>query len=121
VEIAGALAELNKFILPKDYPELRDKRATIHLIEGTSRLLNTMSAVSSDKAKQFLEKHEVQVRTNTFITDCDEKSVSTSMGEKIIAGLIIWTAGISGNVIKGISQDRYGKNGRMLVDGFSRV
>jgi NADH:ubiquinone reductase (H+-translocating) len=121
VEIAGALAELNKFILPKDYPELKNKRATIHLIEGTNRLLNTMSEVSSEKAKQFLEKLNVIVMTGTLVTDCDEMNVFLSTGDKITAGLIIWTAGITGNKIGGLSPDSYGKSGRLLVDRHSKV
>jgi len=121
VEIAGALAELNKFILSKDYPELKNKKAKIHLIEGTDRLLNTMSEKSSEKARQFLEKLDVNVMTGTFAVECDEKSVTISSGEKINTGLIIWTAGISGNNIKGFSKEVYGRNGRILIDRYCRV
>jgi NADH dehydrogenase len=121
VEIAGALAEMNKFVIHKDYPELKDKMVNIHLLEGNDRLLNTMSPESSEKARQFLEKFGVRVLTGTFATDCDSESVTTSKGEKIKAGLILWTAGISGNKIKGFSQENYGKGGRLLVDRFNRV
>lgn len=121
VEIAGALAEMNKFILPKDYPELKNKRAKIYLIEGTARLLNAMSEKSSEKARQFLEKLDVNVLTDTFAVGCDETSVSTDDGNRIRTGLIIWTAGISGNIIKGIPSESYGRNGRLLVDRCSRI
>jgi NADH:ubiquinone reductase (H+-translocating) len=121
VEIAGALAEMNKYIIPKDYPELKDKKATIHLIEGTNRLLNTMSVESSRKAKQFLEKLNVKVMTDILVKDCDEKSVSLSSGEQISSGLIIWTAGISANKIGGLSNESYGKSRRLLVDRYSKV
>lgn len=121
VEIAGALAEMNKYIIPKDYPELKDKKVTIHLIEGTNRLLNTMSAESSRKAKQFLEKLNVKVMTDILVKDCDEKSVSLSSGEQISSGLIIWTAGISANKIGGLSNESYGKSRRLLVDRYSKV
>ena len=121
VEIAGALAEMNKYILPKDYPELNKKKATIHLIEGTNRLLSSMSEGSSEKAKQFLETLDVKVMTGTLAIDCDEKSVTTNKGEILNTGLIIWTAGISGNKINGFSPENYGKNGRLLTDRYSRV
>ena len=56
VEIAGALAEMNKYVLLKDYPELKDIRAKIYLIEAADRVLNMMSPKSSEKAREFLEK-----------------------------------------------------------------
>jgi NADH dehydrogenase len=121
VEIAGALAEMNKFVIRKDYPELKDKNVNIYLIEGTERLLNSMSAKSSEKARQFLEKSGVRILTNTFAVDCDNISVTTSTGEKINTGLILWTAGISGNRIKGFSPENYGKGGRFYVDRSSRI
>jgi len=121
VEIAGALAEMNRFVIHKDYPELKDKMVNIHLIEGNDRLLNTMSPESSKKARQFLEKFGVRILTGTFAVDCDDESVTTSTGEKINTGLILWTAGISGNRIKGFSQENYGKGGRFLVDRFNMV
>jgi NADH dehydrogenase len=121
VEIAGALAEMNKFVIHKDYPELKDKMVNIHLIEGNDRLLNTMSTKSSEKARQFLENAGVRVITNTIAVDCDDRSVTTTTGEKIKTGLILWTAGISGNKVKGFSQEHYSKGGRFYVDRFSRV
>jgi NADH dehydrogenase len=121
VEIAGALAEMNKYILPKDYPELKNKKANIYLIEGTDRLLNVMSEKSSEKSRQFLEKLDVKVMTDTLVVDCDEKSVTTNKGEIIKTGLIIWTAGISGNKIKGLSPQSYVKNGRLLVNRYNQI
>jgi NADH dehydrogenase len=121
VEIAGALAEMNKFVIHKDYPELKDKTVNIHLIEGNDRLLNAMSPESSEKARQFLKKFGVRILTGTFAVDCDNESVTTSTGEKIKTGLILWTAGIAGNRIKGFSQENYGKGGRLNVDRFNRI
>lgn len=121
VEIAGALAEMNKFVIHKDYPELKDKMVNIHLIEGTDRLLNAMSPESSEKASQFLKKFGVRILTGTFAVDCDSDSVTTSTGEKINTGLILWTAGIAGNRIKGFSQEDYGRGGRLNVDRINRI
>jgi NADH dehydrogenase len=121
VEIAGALAEMNKYILQKDYPELKSGKATIHLIEGSSRLLGAMSEKSSEKARQFLENLDVKVMTGTMVLDCSENYVLINPGNRIDTGLIIWTAGISGNKIKGFPSTTYGKGGRLLVDRYSRV
>jgi NADH dehydrogenase len=121
VEISGALAEMNRYILPKDYPELKDVRATIYLIEAADRLLNMMSLRSSEKAKEFLEKSGVKVLTRTMVTGCDEKNVFTNTGVNISTSLIIWTAGIRGNKVEGLNADCYSKNGRIAVDRTCKV
>ena len=121
VEIAGALAEMNKFVIRKDYPDLKNKVVSICLIEATDRLLNTMLPESSVKARQFLEKSGVRVLTGTTAVDCDNRSVTTNKGETIRAGLILWTAGIAANRINGLSSEVYGKNNRLQVDRFNKV
>ena len=121
VEIAGALAEMNKYVIPKDYPELKKIRAKIFLIEAADRVLNMMSPKSSEKATEFLEKSGVKVLTLTKATECDEHTVFIDSGENIKTGMIIWTAGIKGNLIEGIDNDSYVKNGRLIVDRNSRV
>jgi NADH:ubiquinone reductase (H+-translocating) len=121
VEIAGALAEMNKYVLPKDYPEFKEIRARIYLIEAVDRVLSMMSQKSSDKARGFLEKLGVQVLTNTRATGCDEKTVFLDSEERIRTGMIIWTAGIAGNTIEGIKTECISRNGRIRVDRYNRV
>jgi NADH dehydrogenase len=121
VEIAGALAEMNKYVLEKDYPEFKEIRAKIYLIEAVDRVLSTMSKQSSDKARVFLEKMGVHVLANTRATGCDEKTVFLDSGENINTGMIIWTAGIQGNTTKGINNECFTGNGRIKVDSYSRV
>lgn len=74
VEIAGALAEMNKYVLSKDYPEFEEIRAKIFLIEAEDRILSSLSQKSSYKARVFLEKMGVSVLTSTLATGCDEKN-----------------------------------------------
>ena len=121
VEISGALAEMNKYVLPKDYPEFKNIRANIFLIEATERVLNMMSDKSSRKAREFLEKYGVNVLTNTLATGCDEKTVFLSSGESINTSMIIWTAGIKGNTVEGLKPDCFAKNNRIIVDRFCTV
>jgi NADH dehydrogenase len=121
VEIAGALAEMNKYIIPKDYPELKDIRAKIYLIEAADRVLNMMSQKSSEKASEFLKNSGVSVLINTKATGCDETTVFFDSGMKISTGMIIWTAGIKGNLIEGLNPDCFGRAGRLIVDRFSKV
>jgi len=121
VEISGALAEMNKYIIPKDYPELKELRAKIYLIEAADRILSMMSVKSSSKAEDFLEKAGVTVMTKTKVTGCDEKNVFLSTGDSIRTSLIIWTAGIKGNNIVGLNSDCYGRGNRIIVDRFNKV
>jgi NADH:ubiquinone reductase (H+-translocating) len=121
VEIAGALAEMNKYVLPKDYPEFSEMRAKIYLIEAVDRVLSSMSEKSSEKARTFLEKLGVEVLTHTKATGCNEKTVFTDSGKSIDTGMIIWTAGISGNKIEGLKADSFSRGGRIKVDRYSRV
>ena len=121
VEIAGALAEMNKYVLPKDYPEFKEIRAKIFLIEAVDRVLSSMSKKSSDKARIFLEKMGVKVLTNTKVTSCGEKTVFLDSGKTINTGMIIWTAGITGNKIEGLRTDSFSRGGRIKVDSNSRV
>ncbi len=121
VEIAGALAEMNKYVLPKDYPEFKEIKAKIFLIEALGRVLSSMSPKSSEKASLFLEEMGVTVVTNTKVTDCNEKSVFLDSGKTINTGMIIWTAGITGNKIGGLTADCFTRNGRIKVGRDSRV
>ena len=121
VEIAGALAEMNKYVLSKDYPEFKEIRAKILLIEAVDRVLSSMSQKSSDKARSFLEKMGVQVLTNTKATDCDEKTVFIDSGKSISTGMIIWTAGITGNKTEGLNPDCFSRGGRIKVDRYNKV
>jgi NADH dehydrogenase len=121
VEIAGALAEMNKYVLSKDYPEFKEIRAKIYLIEAFDRVLSSMSQKSSDKARGFLEKMGVQVLANTKATGCDEKTVFIDSGKSINTGMIIWTAGIAGNSMVGLNPECFTRNGRIRVDNYNKV
>lgn len=121
VEISGALAGMNKHIIPRDYPELRTNKPKIFLVEAADRLLNMMSARSSAKAQQFLEKSDVKVMTSTKAVGCDEDTVYLDSGDNIKTNMIIWTAGIKGNLIDGLNNEVYTKSRRIIVDRQNRI
>ncbi|HBH84959.1 MAG: NADH dehydrogenase [Bacteroidetes bacterium GWE2_41_25] len=121
VEIAGALAEMNKHIIPKDYPELRTNGPRIFLIEAADRLLNMMSAKSSAKAQEFLENSGVKVMTTTKAVGCDDDTVYIDSGNNIKTKMIIWTAGIKGNIIDGLNNEVYTRSGRIIVDRKNQI
>src|SRR5579872_6446385 len=71
VELAGAMAEMKKYILPKDYPQVDFSRFAIYLLEGSPNTLNAMSEASKRKSREYLEKLGVIVRTSTVVEDYD--------------------------------------------------
>ncbi len=121
VEIAGALAEMRKYILPKDYKELNAKEVDIYLIQGGNQLLQGMDPKSGDTAEQYLIERGVIVKKNSRVVDYDGEYVITQSGEKIKAGKLIWAAGITCNRLEGITELSYNKANRLLVDKFNRV
>jgi NADH dehydrogenase len=121
VEISGALAEMRRYIIPKDYPELDKKRIRIHLIEASDRLLPFLSPMSSAKSKKFLEKLGVTVHLNCRVTEYDGKVIQTSCSGPIPSRLVIWTAGIRTNRIDGLPDKCFADDGRHIVNRFNRL
>ncbi len=115
-ELAGALAEMKNYILPKDYPELDFSRMKIYLLEAASKVLNGYSEVASIKGKKYLDKLGVQVMTNTFVKDYDGKAVLLADGQTLATDTLIWAAGIKGNPVHGLGTDIIGRGGRLKVD-----
>lgn len=120
VEVAGALGELKKNVLPADYPELDFNKMNIILLEGTGRLLSAMSDFSSDKALLYLKKFDVDVRLSTLVTSYDGVVAKLNNGEAIKTHTLIWAAGVQGNFPAGMSKSSVEK-GRLLVDRFNQV
>lgn len=121
VEIAGAIAEMKKFVLPKDYPDLNFDLMQINLVEGSSSLLASMSQHASVKALFYLERLGINVFLNTRLTDYDGEVLTFSDGKTIKSKLVIWAAGISAEVPSGIPNESIGRGKRMLVDEFNKV
>lgn len=121
VEVSGALAEMKKYVLQKDFPELNRKKIHIYLVEASGRLISNLSEKSSEKAKNFLEQLGVKVRLNSAVKNYDGEKLELSDGTQILSNLVLWTAGITAHQIPGLRSNSYGKNNRLLVDPFNRV
>lgn len=121
VELSGAIAELKNYVLPKDYPELDFSRMKIRLYEAGPRLLAGMDEKSSNKAKLFLEKLGVEVHLNTMIKNYDGENIELADGSIIKSNNFIWTAGVSGSIIKGISSVSYARGNRLVVDQLNKI
>ncbi len=71
VEVAGALAETKRFVLPKEYPEMNVDEADIYLVQFAPELLSGMSSQASQKALQYLKELGVKVKLNTKVAHYD--------------------------------------------------
>lgn len=103
VELAGALAEMKKFILPKDYPELDHNEINIYLIESNNRLLKAMSPSASQSAETYLRRREVKILLGEKVTSYDGRLLTTNSGTKLISDKVIWAAGVIGAQIEGLT------------------
>ncbi|TAL40672.1 MAG: NAD(P)/FAD-dependent oxidoreductase [Chitinophagaceae bacterium] len=121
VEVSGALAEMKKYVLPKDYPELDFSKMNIYLLEGTGKTLGAMSEVSSGRSKKYLEKLDVKVIVNTHVKDYDGKNVFLQDGSTIPSSTVIWAAGVKGNVPEGVSKDLIVRGNRIKTDRVNKV
>jgi len=121
VEVSGALAEMKKYVLPKDYPELDFSMMNIYLLEGAGKTLAAMSEKSSKQSQRYLEKLGVKVMTNSIVKGYDGQQVLLNNDEKISAETVIWAAGIKGNVPNGIDQNLIAKGNRIKTDRHCRI
>jgi len=121
VEVAGALAEMKKYIIPKEYSEIDAAEIDIYLIQGGSRLLPGMSEEASVKAHDFLAGLGVKILLNTRVVSIKDKIVSTKDGQAIPARKVIWAAGICANTIEGLPEDTITYGRRLKVNQFSQV
>ncbi|PQJ82484.1 NAD(P)/FAD-dependent oxidoreductase [Polaribacter glomeratus] len=122
VELAGALAEMKKGILPKDYPDLDIRQMQINLIQSSSEILKGMSAKASEKAEDFLIHLGVNVWKNLRVLEYDGKTVTTNSADSFRAETVIWAAGVKGELINGLTTECIVERAaRIKVDEFNKV
>ena len=121
VEVAGALADMKRYVLPKDYPEHDFSKMNIYLLEGGPRTLGPMSEKSSEDSCRYLSKMGVTVMTNTLVKDYDGEQVLLGDGKTIPTKTVIWAAGIKGNVPTGIDTSLVVRGNRIKVDRHCKV
>ncbi len=122
VELAGALAEIKKGILPKDYPDLDTRLAQINIVQAGDCILKGMSDKASEKAEDFLEKLGVNIWKNVRVTGYDGKTVTTNTDLTFETATLIWAAGVEGKTISGLDAGNFITRGkRLLVNQYSQV
>lgn len=120
VELAGSIAEFRQYIMPLDYPDLDVEKSRIYIVELLPELLAPMSDEASAKSEAYLKEMGVEVRKETKILGYDGELVKTDKGD-IPAKILLWTGGVSGAFLPGISEDVVDKKGRIRADSMARV
>jgi len=121
VELSGAIAEMKKYVLPKDYPELNFDKMNIYLLEGSPHTLAAMSKKSSEQSLLYLQRLGVTVMTDSHLNDYDGRILTLKDGTQLQSALVIWAAGIKGNVPEGIDPALLARGNRIRVDSYNRV
>lgn len=121
VELSGAIADMKRFQLPKDYPGLDFSLMKIYLLEGSAKTLGVMSAASSRESQVYLEKLGVTVLTNTILSNYDGQVATLQNGDTIPSAMVIWAAGIKGNVPSGLDPSLIAKGNRIKTDRSCKV
>ncbi len=115
VELAGALAELRRHVLPHDYPDLDVSSARILLLEAADRLLPAMHETLQRKALQKLQEMGVEVRLHTAVSDAEKTGVTLQTGERVGAGVVAWVAGLRASPLAEALPSAKGGSGRLIV------
>ncbi|MCK0131365.1 NAD(P)/FAD-dependent oxidoreductase [Flavobacteriaceae bacterium F08102] len=121
IELAGALAEMKRFVIPKDFPDLNLDKMEINLYEASPKLLGAMSEISSAKALSYLKKLGVKVYLNTLVSSYDGTYLQISNNEAFKTNTVIWTAGVKGAPIDGLPNEAIGTGNRILVNAYNQV
>ena len=121
VEIAGALSEMKRYVIPYDYPDMDSSLMHIYLLEAGDRLLAGMSQDSSKKAYEFLTSMGVDVQFGKMVTDYKDHKVLMKDGQEIHTRTFLWVSGVKAQPITGIDGDHLGRGFRIVVDEFNRI
>lgn len=122
VEIAGALGEMKRYILHREYPGISPDDVSVTLVEGSDRLLGTMSKHSSRKALEYLDSLMVNVKLGFCMQSYIDNTITFTNGEQLYSEMVIWTAGVTSNTFEFIGpQPQIGRGGRLIVDAYNRV
>lgn len=114
VELAGALGEMSRFALSRDFRCIDPKLTRIILIEAGPRILPTFSTSLSSRATRDLEQLGAQVWTETVVTDVSADGVQTS-DDRIASRTVLWAAGVRASHLGAMLGSQTDRQGRVVV------
>lgn len=122
VEVAGAIGEMKRYIISREYPGISADDVSVTIVEGSDRLLRSMSRQASEQALAALGSLMVDVKLNTLMDSYDDGTVSLHDGTTLHSDVVVWTAGITGEPLPVSGGDiSRGPGGRILTDICNRV
>lgn len=120
LELAGALAEMKKHVLPKDFPDLDISKMSINLYEASPNLLNAMSKEASAKSLTYLTNLGVNVHLNSRVSSYKDNKLEID-DKSFYTDTVIWTAGVKAAPIDGLPNDSIIRGNRIAVDKYNQV
>ena len=115
VELAGAIADIARQALAKDFKAIDTRKTRVMLFEGSDRVLGTFASDLSESAKSQLEDLGVEVHLNSFVTDIAPGKVKVG-DEWINCEVVLWATGVAASPIGKMLGAETDKAGRVLVD-----
>ena len=116
VELAGALAELKRHVLPRDFPRLDLDEAKVLLLEATDGLLAVLPERLQAKALQQLARLGVEVRFDAAVSGASPTQVTLQDGSTIDAATMVWVAGVKAAALADTLSVETGAGGRVVVE-----
>ncbi|MCO5221950.1 MAG: NAD(P)/FAD-dependent oxidoreductase [Thermomicrobiales bacterium] len=114
VELAGALGEISRYTLAREFDRIDPTWARIFLFEAAPRILPSFPESLARKATTYLNQVGVQVRTDTFVTEVDDAGVVAG-DRRFEAATVLWAAGVAASGIGKTMDVELDRAGRILV------
>ncbi|GAA4448569.1 NAD(P)/FAD-dependent oxidoreductase [Rurimicrobium arvi] len=121
VEIAGMMAEMNRHIVSKDYPELNRNMGGIYLIDAAPVLLGPMSVKAQQEALKTLQSLGVKIMLNVAVKGYENETVVLSDGTSIKTANLIWASGVIASAAPGLPENATTRGRRIIVDAYNKV
>lgn len=115
VELAGAIGEMSRFTLAKDFKRINPRLTRVILVEAGPRILPMFGEQSASRAMRDLEKLGVQIWTSTKVTDVDDAGVVMG-GERVQAATVLWAAGNEATRLEWTPAVETDNRGRLVVE-----
>ena len=116
VELAGALSELIRLVLRKDYRDLDLGEVHVLLLEAAGAPLGTFEPRLREAARRSLEKKHVELMLGAKVESVSDESIRLAGGVEIPAGTIVWTAGVRASVLGQALGVQLGRQSRINVE-----
>ena len=121
IELAGVLAEMKRYVIPKDFPGLDVSKMSINIYEAAPKLLAAMSDNASAKSELYLKQLGINVFLNAKVDAYDGAKITLADETTFNTDTVIWTAGVKGAPINGLPENTIIGGNRISVNEFNQV